>query len=255
VAQVVQGLWIGPTLSCLERLSIHSFLAHGHEYHLYSYDRIGNVPDGVRLMHADSVLPRSMIFQYRSYPSYAGFANFFRYRLLMEKGGWWADTDVVCLRPLDFPDEFVFASERLPRGGETPTACLIRAPAGAEAMVYAWEQCQGKDPDRLEWGEVGARLLNETITRHGLTRFVRDWNTFAPFAFDEWECVLRPAGPDGIESLPPDAFTVHLWNEMWRRAGRDKDADYPSDCLYERLKNQYLSSVVEGDRPAERSPP
>jgi hypothetical protein len=245
VGAVVQGLWIGSTLSRLEELSIHSFLAHGHAYHLYAYEPIDNVPDGARLMDAAAVLPASMVFQYRSYPSYAGFANFFRYRLLMETGGWWADTDVVCLRPLAFDDPFVFASERLPRGGSTPTAWLIKAPAGSAAMADAWDHCRRKDPDRLVWGEVGARLLTEVIDRHGLAPFVRDWTTFAPLPFDEWENVLRPVESGGIDSLPADAFTIHLWNEMWRRAGRDKDAEYTAGCLYQRLQDRYRS--VAGD--------
>lgn len=34
---VIQGLWVGGSLSRLEKLSIQSFLAYGHEYHLYAY--------------------------------------------------------------------------------------------------------------------------------------------------------------------------------------------------------------------------
>jgi len=33
---------------------------------------------------------------------------------------------------------------------------------------------------------------------------------------------------------------IHLWNELWRRDGRDKNGIYPPDCLYQRLKQRYL---------------
>lgn len=239
MGDVVQELWVGPALSRLERLSIRSFLAQGHEYHLYAYEPVAHVPSGARLVDAEPILPASMIFQYRAHPSYAGFANYFRYRLLRERGGWWADMDVICLRPLDFTGTYVFASEPLPRGGATPTAWLIKAPAGSEAMAYAWDVCRLKDTSRLDWGEVGARLLRETIERHELAGCVHDATTFCPISYLDWERALLPADEGGIVALPPEAYTVHLWNEMWRRVGREKDADFPPDCLYQQLQARY----------------
>ncbi len=99
---VIQGLWIGDELSTMERLSIASFLAQGHPYHLYVYRPVSNVPLGTCLKDASEVLPESMIFQYPDYASYAGFANYFRYKLLLERGGWWVDTDAVCLQTVRF---------------------------------------------------------------------------------------------------------------------------------------------------------
>jgi mannosyltransferase OCH1-like enzyme len=37
-----------------------------------------------------------MIFHYTDCGSYAGFADHFRYKLLLEKGGWWPDLDMPC---------------------------------------------------------------------------------------------------------------------------------------------------------------
>ena len=42
----VQSLWLGP-LSVMERLVVASFVANGHEFHLYSYSEIEGLPDGV----------------------------------------------------------------------------------------------------------------------------------------------------------------------------------------------------------------
>jgi hypothetical protein len=63
----------------MERLSIASFLANGHDYHLYAYEDLENAPAGIVVKTADEIIPRSLIFQYKNYPSYAGFSNFFRY--------------------------------------------------------------------------------------------------------------------------------------------------------------------------------
>ena len=99
--KVVQGLWIGSQLSPVEELSIRSFLAHGHEYHLYAYGQIQNVPEGAVLRDAGEIIPSHKIFKYRDYDSYAGFSNHFRYKLLRTNGGWWADLDLVANHVVD----------------------------------------------------------------------------------------------------------------------------------------------------------
>jgi Glycosyltransferase sugar-binding region containing DXD motif/Alpha 1,4-glycosyltransferase conserved region len=233
----MQSLWIGNSLSVMEQLSIASFLANGHEYHLYSYEDIENVPDGTVLKAADQILPESMIFKYRSYPSYAGFSNFFRYKLLLTKGGWWVDTDLVCLRPFVFPEVYVFASERC-EGRDIPTTAVIKAPQGSEIMAFNWERCRScLDPSEAVWGEHGPKLLGGTISQFSMEPFVKDRDVFCPIAFDQWEKFIQP---DETTIFGDETYSVHLWNEMWRRGGRDKNAIYPPHSLYEQLKESFL---------------
>jgi hypothetical protein len=232
----VQGLWIGAELSVMERLSIASFLAHGHEYHLYVYDDVKHVPAGAQVRDAGEVLPASMIFQYKHAESYAGFANFFRYKLLLAKGGWWADADIICLRPFSFGEEYVFGSERN-EGVQVATSGVIKTPPASEVMAYAWQTCRAKDPQQLRWGETGPRLIGDAIGRFSLEKYLQPFNVFCPLGYLEWDRVLDPGA-----NLTFDRSTraVHLWNEMWRRGGADKNGRHHPDCLYEQLKRQYL---------------
>ncbi len=235
---LVQSLWIGRKLSAMERLSIASFLAHGHEYHLYVYEEIENAPKGTVLKAADEILPESMIFQYRSHPSHAGFSNFFRYKLLLSRGGWWVDTDVVCLKPFAFEDPHVFASERV-SGHEVPTTAVLKAPPGSEVMAFNWEICQScPDPTDVVWGEHGPQLMERVIAKFGLRSLVKAAQVFCPLAYDEWEEVLSS---ENARFVDENTHSIHLWNEMWRRGGRDKEASYAPNCLYERLKATFLS--------------
>ncbi len=149
--KIIQGMWIGPELSIMEQLSIASFLLNGHEYHLYVYDKPQNIPPGTVIKDANEVLASAKVFQYKQNQSYAGFANFFRYKLLFERGGWWADTDTICVKRFDFPEEYVFATE-IHRGVAVVTSGIIKAPPGSEAMGHAWEVCQNKNPEQLVWG-------------------------------------------------------------------------------------------------------
>src|SRR5215510_11709553 len=189
--RVVQGLWIGPELSTMEQLSIASFLGNGHEYHLYVYDEVRNIPAGTLIKDATEILPASGIFQYKHSPSYAGFANYFRYKLLFERGGWWVDVDVVCLRPFDFQQEHVFATEIF-REGEVVSSGIIKAPAGSAAMEYAWNVCRGKNPESLKWGETGSKLISDAVGRFSLEKFVMDHDVFCPLGYQGWHRVLEP---------------------------------------------------------------
>jgi mannosyltransferase OCH1-like enzyme len=233
-----QSLWIGPRLSTMERLCIRSFLAHGHEFHLYVYDEVADVPAGTSIRDANEILDRSRIFTYANNGSFAGFANFFRYKLLLDRGGWWVDLDTVCLRPFDFSDEYVFASEPADRG-ELLTSAILKSEADSPFLEYVWGVCRDKDPAKLVWGETGPRLVAEAVRTLGLERFTRPAKTFCPVSYLDWHALLSP---DAALEFDTDTWAVHLWHEMWRRAKADKDGTYPPDCQFERLKSRYLES-------------
>jgi hypothetical protein len=242
----VQSLWVGGHLSTLERLSIQSFLDHGHSYHLYAYQQLPELPRGAVLMDANDLLSAARIFTYRDLPSYAGFANVFRYRLLALRGGWWADTDVICLRPLDHTDEHVFASEMVwgDTSGPRPviTSCVLKGPPRGSAMQLAWRTCLEKDWNALNWGEIGPRLVTQVVEACGLQRFVQPPEAFCPVPYKDWQRLIDPNPP----AIPQEAYTVHFWNEMWRRADKDKEADYPPSCFYEHLKRCYPRRTSRG---------
>ena len=83
-------------------LCLRSFLQCGHAVELYTYDEV-EAPPGVRLCDANAVLPELEVFAYADGPakgSFAAFSNLIRFKILAEKGGIWADADMLCLKPL-----------------------------------------------------------------------------------------------------------------------------------------------------------
>ncbi len=239
---IIRSLWIGDPLSTMERLSICSFLAHGHEYHLYTYGPIANVPAGAVIRDANRIVPASRIFTYSQGGSYAGFANRFRYQLLYEHGGWWVDTDVVALKPFDFDSEYVFSSETDSEyRRQIVTSGIIKAPAGSPAMRYARDVCREKDAADLVWGETGPRLVAEAVRRFDLDRSVQPYHTFCPTFWADLDAFIDPRSRFSDPSqLSSETYAIHLWHEVWRSHGCSKDAAYPEGCLYERLKLRYL---------------
>jgi hypothetical protein len=236
MGDAIQGLWVGPRLSVMERLSIASFLKNGHPYVLYTYGAVEGLPEGASLKDANEILPSSAIFTYPQYATCSGFSNFFRYKLLLERGGWWADTDVICLKPFGFDAEFVFSSER---GGAGPivNVGVIKVPADSSVMQYAWEACSRMDPTRLQWSQCGPLLAGAAVETCCLQTYVQSPEVFCPIHFSEWRSILDPAA---TWRFGETTRAIHCWNEQWRRNNQPKDSTYDPRCLYEKLKERYL---------------
>jgi hypothetical protein len=230
--ETIQGLWIGPRLSTMEQLSIRSFLAHGHAYDLYVYRPTSGVPAGATVRDASEILPPESLFI--SWESYAAFSDVFRWRLLFERGGWWVDLDVVALRPFEFSEERVFATQSEGQGSK-PTSGVARAPAGDLMLAWMCGRCDAKDKSRLAWSELGPDLVAQAIDNFDSRVYLAPPEVFCPLAWENFQLAVTSAPP----AIPPDAYAVHLWASMWKRAGMDKDRSYPVRSLYESLKARY----------------
>lgn len=245
---VVQSLWIGPRLSTMERLSIRSFLDHGHAVDLFTYGEVEGVPPGTNVLSGEDVLPAQDIFRYRQGPgqgSVAAFSNCFRYRLLLERGGWWSDLDVVCLGRLEFGAEHVVAHERSPSAGVLVGTALFRAPAGSPLMEYCWRESAAVDRSTVTWGQIGPHLLTRAVATVGVPELVLAPEAFFPVDFWQvWRLVLDREVPAGSHAL-------HLWNSQWRQHRLDPDAIYDSASIYELLKRRH---GVRPPRGAPRGP-
>ena len=242
MAAVIQGLWIGRPLSPIERLSIASFLRHGHEYHLYCYDDLGDVPAGTIIKDGNAILPESGIFYYRQGPgqgSASAFSNLFRYKLLLEKGGWWADTDAVCLRPWDFSDPIVVASQHT-RGTKAKVASgVMKLPKGHPVAAYCYEVASKADRDSLQWGQIGPDLVAQALVRSNLLHLIMKPEVFCPIPWWDWSALLAD-DPRPAQSLVTDeSYSIHLWQEMWRRAGIDRAPAIPPASLFAQLMERF----------------
>jgi Alpha 1,4-glycosyltransferase conserved region len=242
---IIQSLWIGPLdatrggprLSVMEQLAIRSFLHHGHPFHLYTYGPVDQIPPGTTVRPAAEILPSSEITCYEAEGygrgNVSAFANEFRYKLLLDRGGWWTDLDSVCLRPLDFRDEHVLGYEREPDGRRHVATGLIKAPAGSSLIEYCWERCRQADRSRLVWGVTGPRLMAEALERVPVP--VRILEPAAFYPIDSWRVwqLIRE------RQMPERSYAIHLWNSKWRRERLDPDSVYDLECIYEQLKRRF----------------
>lgn len=244
---VVQSLWIGESLSSMEVMTLKSHLwAGGHDFHLYTYGPVKNVPEGVKIMDGNEILPKEDIFSYQTElgkGSFSAFSNYFRYKLLLERGGWWVDSDVLCLRPFTrFDHKFCPPLLCMERQRAAPgyhiASCVIYCPKQNDLMKYCWEEANKKDRSKIVWGEIGPKLLSEAYDNYRDKCCLLPPESFCPIDWYNVEFLVKDDHRGPYVDLRT-SFAVHLWNEMWRRNGMDKDAKYQDHTLYQKWRNEY----------------
>jgi len=149
MSDIIQGLWIGDSLSKMEQLSIKSFLDNGHEYHLYTYGDVKNIPKGTIIKDGNEIVSKNEIYTYKN-GSYSAFSNLFRFTMLYKKGGYWADTDLVCVKKIDIDNPYVFSSEPIDNYSKNKMSLwkLLKYRKGINKKFYL-EICLGGLVQRL----------------------------------------------------------------------------------------------------------
>lgn len=241
--RVVHGMWIGTRLSKLELLTLHSFVQHGHEFHLWLYDDLQNqLPEGVVVEDGDRILPRHTIFRKKDTDGECGvgkgslgspFSDLFRYKLLYEYGGYWVDMDVTCLRPFDFKTPYVFRTHRIGVVGN-----IVKCPKHSRLMLQTYEQVAHIADENTEWLAPN-RILNENIGRLGLRRYIRSGICNE----DSWWDSIKPLIEED-RPLPAGWYAIHWINEFWRTL-RQEGGIYRGQ--------QMLRYEPDKDRPSEGS--
>lgn len=238
---VVHVFWAYGGLSTLEKLSVGSFLRHGFHVKLWTYEISPKLPATVEQCDARQVLPERRVFTYRN-GSFAGFANLFRYAVLSRFGGFWADMDVICLSPASQvsqlgPAGFFVTGRTKAHGLRINNNVLYHPqPKNGDLIDLAQAVADRFDIAATQWGDCGPTLL---------TALVKAYPRMAPAIkapecanpIDWWRCpqaLLSDAG-----ELPADATFLHCFNEMWRRAGIDKNARYPSGSIMAKMLDAY----------------
>jgi len=210
---VVQGLWIGGRLSLLDQLSLKSFMANGYEYHLYVYDDVKDVPVGVVVKDANEIIPESEVYKNRYTTleySYFGFSDYFRVKLIYDKGGFWADTDIICLKHFDFQDDYIFSSE-ISTVENGVASSLFKCPKNS---VFLKEMCNEIRSNPLEKTDRGNILymFPEYIKKYGFENYLKDSKIFSIFNKKNIASIISK---EYNEDFYDECYSVHLLRQCW----------------------------------------
>ena len=175
MSHIIQSLWIGNSLSKMEQLCAKSFVDNGHEYHLYTYGDVKNIPEGVIVKDGNEIVDKGEIFRYKN-GSLSAFSNYFRFHLLHKKGGYWVDADVLCVKPFKFDKDIVFVSEPIGQHYQSslPTSCIIKLPKNSEITKEAIKmQKEHKKlilDGTLGWGS-GPKTISHVVDKFHLEKY------------------------------------------------------------------------------------
>jgi hypothetical protein len=233
----IAALWIGGDLSYLEQLCLKSFVDAGHAVTLYSYEPVGNAPDGIEHADAAAVLARDSFLRHGRTNSPALHSDLFRYHLLAGTDRTiWADTDAYCVRPFRSRTGHFYAWESdhginggvlgLPRDSAT-LAALIDFTRD-EYPIPPWlpertraELAAARDAGSpvhvgdLPWGVWGPHALTHFLRVTGEAHHALPRVALYPFHYEDRRLMLRP-GLDVSAYVTDETYSIHFYGRRMR---------------------------------------
>ena len=239
-APTIFSFWHG-AIGWLERLSIASFVRHGHPVEIYSYDPL-ELPFGAQRRDAAEILEREALVFYKNHGTPAVFSDRFRLAALRAERGIYADLDVYCVRAFPQMPDYLMGWER--RG--SVNNAVLHIPANAPLLddllaIFAPDtrpllephlplgrrlevgvrRLLGQQvlPHQMQFGATGPFALTHFVDKRGLTARVQAQPVFYPVAYEQIPKLML-AGSSLDAALRPETLSVHLWRSQLTRRGR-----------------------------------
>jgi hypothetical protein len=220
--QVFNAFWHGPPLSAFHWACLASFVELGHTLNLYAYHPL-DVPAGVTLMAATEIIPAEEIFFFSTpespTPDVSPFSDVFRFKLLLERGGWWTDVDEICLRR-DIPVcRYAWARELAPPfTGASP----IKFPKGDPIVREIYEECAALAPNMRYREEIGPALLTRVLERHPTpAAHFGSTQAFYPLAWAEGFKLWLPDFHPDIRQRTTSSYFISCYGSLASYIGID----------------------------------
>lgn len=254
MSEIFHGFYSG-TLQPLHYASMQSYTSFGHQYKFWTYDNVA-VPAGVERCDASDIIPRSLYDLWLSLKhkrKLQNFANYFRYLLILQHGGWWVDMDFICVKKHDFTQPYVFCTTAAPVWPEVQSIVgphgnipngLFKAPANSPFLAELIKSIDsdfytGNSP---EFGNWGAIAFTKAVYKHHLEKY--QFVDHRPIC-EEFSGVFAPFSPyystrlfESGYDIPRDVYSVHFFESFYPEiiAGNKKADD---DSIYTRLLRQF----------------
>lgn len=260
MSDIIQSLWIGDQLSRVEQLCINSFSKNGSEFHLYTYNKVDNVPKEACIKDANTIIPKSEIFKNKR-GSYALFADWFRFEMIYKKGGFYVDMDMICLKPFHFENEpIVFGRE----SADSISNAIMKFPENHEICRFMADICKhpntilpydsrkekikklkrkylkGNKRSNIHWGETGPLGFTRHLNHLNLFNQAKHFTCFFPVSPCNWMSFFDDTF-EGNMSFFNNSYTAHLWNEFLRKNHLSKNSQFHKNSFFEQINRKYLS--------------
>lgn len=220
----LRSLWVGDSLGHYEIGALLSLVRAGYSVGLYTYSQITNLPAEIEQLDAHQIIDESEVFNTTSSPgTFSGFSNLFRYRMLQVEKCIWVDTDILA-GPIPLPDDsFLFGYEN----ARTINGAVLAAPQDSELLKTLLEKSSARDPSTLKWGEIGPKMITSEVRQLGLNSLAQHRKMFYPLSYRNVWRLFDPRSRSAVENAVAQSATIHIWNEVLRKASRPLKTSYP----------------------------
>jgi hypothetical protein len=150
--------------------------------------------------------------------------------LLDRTGGWWIDLDILLLQPTLPTADFFFS--RSGYGDEIFTG-ILKFPKGHPLLAEAVNRCLDVG-ERAYWGQTGAELLTELVSKHGLRDFIESERLALPVQWYDLPDLFDPQKRDIVVERCSGSLCIHLFNEAWRGSGIPNNLAPPRGSFLDR---------------------
>lgn len=195
---------------------------------LHLYEDV-DAPEGVVKVDARQTLPFSEFFMFDGSPS--AFTNIFRYKLILETGGWWVDTDVLSLSS-DLPDcEYAWAHQ----DPSQINGAILKFPRGDSLCHTLLDLSIERSLSLTAWGQLGPGLLTEVLSGANPSGHFGSQTQFYPTHWLEAHLCWMQGQAEFVKSRLDGACFFHLWNSILTKMGIDLDKRPPPGSYFEYL--------------------
>jgi Alpha 1,4-glycosyltransferase conserved region len=217
--RVVRCFWHGP-FSPYEALCLSSFVAAGVAVELFSEAPVAGLPAGVTRRNAREILDRDVAV--------------YRHEI---------DTDVM-LMAASLPVTDIFVAKQ---SDHELNGSAMRFPPG-HPLIKAARQRTADVLDSARWGDTGPKLLTALQPEYAPHLPIAPRESSYAIGADEFQKFLLPETCEEVEARTANSAFVHLWNEMWRKAGVPKNIAPPKGSWLDRMFERHQIPVVWSDR-------
>lgn len=241
-------LWVSDddSLPELSYLALKSMLLVGHDVTLYTYKHLKNIPDGVNVVDANTILDESKIFKYKhGHKTYSGFANLFRLKRLYEYGGIWLDLDIILIRNINdlVPEKISICSEPHRDFFFFNNNAFLKFPKHDPCIKYMLDYAERRGDD-VYHGETGPKLVQKVLTENFIeyNKYLKSPNVNNFFGwwdikkfFEDTDIVVNNFDFSEIVGF-------HLTNTFFTKLDLEK---YPPSGFYKDLKDIIINSSTK----------
>ncbi|MCW2274670.1 hypothetical protein GJ654_11540 [Rhodoblastus acidophilus] len=210
--------WYGGPLTILNWVGVASFVKLGHTARLWAYEPL-EVPPGVLVEDANEIIPKEELFLYMNPVTrrldVGPFSDLFRFKLLWMRGGWYSDTDVICLRP-EFPVCDYAWAQIIPEIDPSALApSQIRFPRHDPMIEHLYKNCLESSSAIQSREHLGPHVFSKTLA--GYPTPASHWGSadeFYPIRWIETFKLWLPEFRDEVEARVRSAAFVSTMNSM-----------------------------------------